>query len=327
MPDAQRLTALIKDLAAEPAVSQAANDWFVWLAHERRLSAHTVDGYVRDLVGFIEFIADHQGFAPGLSDLGELGRIDFRSYLAMRDGREMSRTSTARAISSLKSFFRFLEKRGIASNAAIGNVRPPKMPKSVPKALEEGQALEVMDAIGEVGAEKSGEVWVGKRDSAVMLLLYGCGLRLGEALGLNRGDVPRDGVLRVRGKGNKERLVPVLPVVAKALEDHLEHCPFDEGVDGPMFFGVKGRRLGSRIIQERMVYLRAFLGLPETATPHALRHSFATHLLAEGGDLRTIQELLGHASLSSTQRYTEVDAARLQAVYDTTHPRARMRGN
>jgi len=321
MPDPQRLISILKELTAEPAVCAAAQGWYSWLAHERRLSLHTIDGYVRDVDSFLAFVSEHLGFGPGLRDLAELGRIDFRSYLAKRDSRGMSRTSTARSISSIKSFFRFLEKNGLASNPVIGTVRPPQMPKSIPKALEESEALEVMDVVGEITDEE----WVGKRDTAVLLLLYGCGMRVGEALDLNRGNMPRDEVLRVRGKGNKERLVPVLPVIQKALEENLNHCPFDEGADGPMFFGVKGRRLGARFIQERMSYLRAILGLPETATPHALRHSFATHLLAGGGDLRTIQELLGHTSLSSTQRYIEVDAARLQAVYDTTHPRAKAR--
>ncbi len=316
MLDPQRL---IKDLAGEPAVCRAAQGWHDWLAHERRLSAHTIDGYIRDVAEFLEFMANYQGFVPGLRDLADLQRIDFRSYLARREDRLMARTSTARAISSLKSFFRFLENRGLASNVAIGNVRPPKKPRTVPRALDQTDALDVVSKVAGMATQP----WVGKRNSAVILMLYGCGMRLGEALGLNRQDMPRDGMLRVFGKGNKERLVPVLPMVAEALSDYIDHCPFDEGPDGPMFFGVRGRRLGARVIQECMASLRAVLGLPETATPHALRHSFATHLLAAGGDLRTIQELLGHASLSSTQRYTEVDAAGIQAVYATTHPRAR----
>jgi integrase/recombinase XerC len=316
MLDPQRL---IKDLTAEPAVCRAAQGWHDWLAHERRLSAHTIDGYIRDVAEFLKFITEYQGFAPGLSDLADLQRMDFRSYLAERDNRVMARTSTARAISSLKSFYRFLANRGLASNVAIGNVRPPKKPRTVPRALDPSSALDVVHTVADMATQP----WVGKRNAAVILMLYGCGMRLGEALSLNRQDMPRDGMLRVCGKGSKERLVPVLPVVTQALTDYIDHCPFDEGHDGPMFFGVRGRRLGARVIQACMESLRARLGLPETATPHALRHSFATHLLAAGGDLRTIQELLGHASLSSTQRYTEVDAAAIQAVYATTHPRAR----
>lgn len=317
--------ALISNLPVEPAVRRAAEDWYAWLAHERRLSSNTLDGYARDLSGFVAFLSGYLGFPPGLRDLETLRGADFRSYLAELGNQGLSRTSTTRAVSTLRSFFRFLDRRDILSNAAIGAVRTPKVPKSVPKALDQGEALEVVDAVGDFEDRE----WVARRDTAVLLLLYGCGLRVGEALGLNREDAPREGVMRVTGKGNKERLVPVLPVVAEAVAAYLELCPFerqdDEAGGGPLFYGVQGRRLNSRAIQARMQKLRLLLGLPETATPHALRHSFATHLLAGGGDLRTIQELLGHASLSTTQRYTDVDAARIQAVYNTTHPRARIR--
>lgn len=313
--------ALIVNIAAEPAVRRAADDWYNWLAHERRLSVNTLDGYARDITAFMIFLSQHLGFPPGLRDLETLRSVDFRSYLADMGHRGLSRTSTSRAVSTLRSFFRFLDRRSIITNAAISTIRTPKVPKSVPKALDEAEALEVMDAIGEL----TDKPWVGLRDTAVMMLLYGCGLRIGEALGLNRHDVPKEGVMRVRGKGNKERIVPVLPVVADAVAAYLEACPFERGEDGPLFFGVQGKRLNARAIQERMQKLRIYLGLPETATPHALRHSFATHLLAGGGDLRTIQELLGHASLSTTQRYTDVDSARMQSVYNTAHPRARSR--
>ncbi len=313
--------ALIEGIAAQPAVRRAAEDWYAWLAHERRLSPNTLDGYTRDLTGFMAFLAAHLGFPPGLRDLETLRSADFRSYLANLGNRGLSRTSTARAIAALRSLFRFLDRRGIISNAAASALRTPKIPKTVPKALDKAEAAEVMDAIGEL----SDKPWVAARDTAVMLLLYGCGLRIGEALGLNRENAPEQGVMRVRGKGNKERMVPVLPLVAEAVAAYLDVCPYDKGRDGPLFFGVQGKRLNARAIQDRMQKLRISLRLPETATPHALRHSFATHLLAGGGDLRTIQELLGHASLSTTQRYTDVDSAHIQAVYNTTHPRARMR--
>ncbi len=318
MPDPQ---ALINSLTAEPAVRRAAQDWYAWLAHERRLSENTLDGYARDLSGFMAFLAGHLGFPPGVRDLETMRSADFRSYLADLGNRGLSRTSTSRAVSTLRSFFRFLDRRDILSNAAVNAVRTPKVPKSVPKALDQIEAMEVMDAIGEL----SEKPWVGLRDTAVLLLLYGCGLRIGEALGLNRCDAPREGVMRILGKGGKERLVPVLPVVVEAVRAYLDVCPHDKGDDGPLFFGVQGKRLNARAVQEKMQKLRAYLGLPETATPHALRHSFATHLLAGGGDLRTIQELLGHASLSTTQRYTDVDSARIQSVYETAHPRARAR--
>ncbi len=314
--------ALIGGISAEPAVRRAAEDWCAWMAHERRLSPNTLEGYARDLGGFMAFLSRHLGFPPGLRDLEALRSADFRSFLAELGNRKLARTSTARAVSVLRSFFRFLDRREIISNAAASALRTPKIPKSVPKALDREDALRVMEEVGDFDVRE----WVSKRDTAVMLLLYGCGLRIGEALGLNRADVPVQGVMRVRGKGNKERMVPVLPVVAEAVKAYLEVCPFEQGEDGPLFFGVQGKRLNARAIQERMQKLRIYLSLPETATPHALRHSFATHLLAGGGDLRTIQELLGHASLSTTQRYTDVDAAHIQAVYNTTHPRARMRG-
>ncbi|MBT3909650.1 MAG: tyrosine-type recombinase/integrase, partial [Rhodospirillaceae bacterium] len=199
--------------------------------------------------------------------------------------------------------------------------------KSIPKALSAEDALEAIETIEEL----SDEPWVGKRDRAFLALLYGCGLRIGEALGLNRGQLPPPGAgadsIRVTGKGNKQRLVPMLPVVLSGLHDYLDACPFDLGPDDPVFVGVRGKRLNPGVAQKRVRMVRQLLRLPETATPHAMRHSFATHLMAGGGDLRTIQELLGHASLSTTQRYTDVDAARLQSVHAAAHPRARRSGS
>ena len=305
---------------AEPAVIAVIDDWRAWLAHERRISGHTLDGYGRDLRKFLQFITGHLGYPPGLQDLEALKPRDFRGYLASRHAEGLARSSTARAMSTLRNFFRFMEQRGVVENAAIGAIKTPKVPHSVPKALTMEDALTTVITVGDL----SDEPWIGKRDTAVMLLLYGCGLRIGEALGLDRGQVPEEeDSIVVTGKGDKQRLVPVLPVVSSAIRDYVEACPFDLAPDGPLFVGKRGKRLQARVIQRQMGILRARLGLPETATPHALRHSFATHLLAGGGDLRTIQELLGHASLSTTQRYTEVDAGRLKAVYDDAHPRAR----
>lgn len=309
--------------AAEPAVVSAIEDWRAWLAHERRISDHTLDAYSRDLGSFLRFTAEHLGYAPGLQDLRALRPADFRGFLAHRQARGLARSSTARGMSTLRNFFKFIERQGLVENAAIGGIKTPKVPKSVPKALDEVDALEAVSVIEDL----SEEPWIGKRDAAVLLLLYGCGLRIGEALGLDRGQVaePGDGMdtIVVTGKGDKQRLVPVLPVVAEAIGDYIDACPHDLPGDGPLFVGKRGKRLSARMIQRQMGRVRALLGLPETATPHALRHSFATHLLAGGGDLRTIQELLGHASLSTTQRYTEVDAGRLKSVYDGAHPRAR----
>ncbi|MGH6662790.1 MAG: tyrosine recombinase XerC [Rhodospirillales bacterium] len=313
--------------AAEPAVSSAIRDWCQWLAHERRISRHTLDAYLHDLKGFLRFVAEHLGHAPGLRDLGRLSAQDFRGWLARRTAQGLARTSTARAMSTLRNFFRYLERRGLAANAAIGGVRAPRVPKSVPKALAAEDVLETVTKAEELAPAP----WIAKRDAAVLLLLYGAGLRIGEALGLTRRQAPAfdsdgddaEATLVVTGKGGKQRLVPVLPVVARAIADYLAHCPVVLADDGPLFVGRRGKRLAARVVQRQMQKARVLLGLPETATPHALRHSFATHLLAGGGDLRTIQELLGHASLSTTQRYTDVDASRLRAVYDDAHPRAR----
>ena len=304
---------------AQPAVVAAVDDWRGWLAAERRASPHTLDAYGRDMAAFLAFMAGHLGFAPGLDDLAALRVADFRSWLTRRAADGLSRNSTARAMSTVRGFFRFLDRRGRLHNPALAAVRTPRVPKSVPKALDVGEALDTVEAV----ANFSDDPWIAKRDVAVLTLLYGCGLRIGEALALNRGQAPADDSLRVTGKGNKERIVPVLPIVRDAIAAYLAACPYGLAGDDPLFVGVRGKRLTARVIQLQMVKVRHMLGLPETATPHALRHSFATHLLAGGGDLRTIQELLGHASLSTTQRYTDVDSARLLAVYNATHPRAR----
>ncbi|MEE8350629.1 MAG: tyrosine recombinase XerC [Rhodospirillales bacterium] len=315
---------------AEPAVTAAIEDWRDWLAHEKRTSKHTLDAYGRDLDRFLTHAAEHLGYPPGLRDLEAFSPADFRGYLAKRHTEGLARSSTARAMSTLRNFFRFLERQGLAENAAIAEVKTPKVPHAVPKALNEEDALAVVDTVVELQFED----WLGKRDLAVLLLLYGCGLRISEALGLNLGQAPErsggslgaggaEDSIVVTGKGSKQRLVPVLPVVADAIRDYLAACPHALVDDGPLFVGKRGKRLSPRMIQRQMQTVRGLLGLPETATPHALRHSFATHLLAGGGDLRTIQELLGHASLSTTQRYTEVDASRLMDVYEDAHPRAR----
>lgn len=293
--------------------------WRDWLLVERRMSTHTLSAYDRDLTGFIGFLSRHLGGPPSPGDLAGLTASDFRAWLAERAMRGLEKSSTARALSVVRGFFRFLERRGAVSNAAIGAVRGPRVPRAVPKALTVGEAADALDAIGDLADEP----WVAARDTAVITLLYGCGLRIGEALGLDRRVVPLGETLAITGKGDKTRLVPILPVVRSAVDDYVRSVPFALDSDGPLFVGVRGRRLGARQIQGRLQVLRAALGLPESATPHALRHSFATHLLAGGGDLRAIQELLGHASLSTTQRYTDVDAARLLDVHRAAHPRDR----
>jgi len=314
---------LIGFAAAPDAAAQVAA-WREWLTHERRAAVHTLDAYTRDLAGFLSFVTEHRGTPPTLADLAALGRGDFRAWLARRGLDGLSAASTARALSTLRGFFRFLARRAGVENGAISAVGTPKRPRAVPRPLSAAEAEDAIDAVDEL----SDAAWIGARDKALLLLLYGCGLRISEALSLDRGDVPLPrgenvGSLTVIGKGNKQRQVPLLPVVAEAIAHYLAACPFAGDADSPLFLGARGKRMSPRIAQLRLQQLRALLGLPETATPHALRHSFATHLLAGGGDLRAIQELLGHASLSTTQRYTEVDAAALLSAYDRAHPRAR----
>ena len=308
--------------AATPDLADAIARWQNWLGEERRAAAHTLAAYGRDLAAFLDFLQEHRGALPSLAELSALTIADFRAYLACRAEDELMRSSTARALSVLRGFFRFLDRRGLAKNSALVALRTPKLPRSVPKALSVEEAEGTLDTVGVLASES----WVGARDVAVLTLLYGCGLRISEALGLTRRAAPAvPGALIVTGKGGKQRQVPVLPVVAEAVNAYLAICPHPLGPDDPLFVGVRGGALSPRLVQGRMQELRAMLGLTEHATPHALRHSYATHLLAGGGDLRAIQELLGHASLSTTQRYTAVDAARLAAVYDQAHPRAKHR--
>ena len=316
---------------AAPDLQAALDGWRAWIADERRLSANTLDGYARDVAGFLTFLAGHLGGAAGLDDLAGLEPADFRAWLARRVSDGLAKSSTARAVSAVRGLFRYLERNGLAENAAIGGLRSPRLPRLLPRPLTAAQAGELVEAAGRAGPREgraAGEAgWLAKRDTAVMLLLYGCGLRIGEALGLFRAEAPparaETTAMVVRGKGGRERTVPVLPVVAQAIADYLAACPLDLEPDGPLFVGQRGGRLNPGVVQKRTRELRRALGLPESATPHALRHSFATHLLAGGGDLRTIQELLGHASLSSTQRYTDVDEAGLLKAYRDAHPRAR----
>lgn len=293
--------------------------WLDWLASERRLATNTVEAYRFDLDAFLRFLAGHLGGPPGLVELAALTPADIRAWLAQRHADGYARASQARAMAVLRSFFRFLDRRGFIQAPAIHVVRSPRVPKSLPKPLTERDALDAVEHIGDL----SDEPWIALRDAALISLLYGCGLRISEALGLPRSAAPLGDTLRVTGKGSKERLVPVLPAVRQAVGAYVAACPYRIAPDGPLFVGARGKRLDPAVAQKQVRRLRALLGLPETATPHALRHSFATHLLAGGGDLRTIQELLGHASLSTTQRYTDVETSRLVEVHRAAHPRAR----
>ncbi|HKR20458.1 MAG TPA: tyrosine recombinase XerC [Stellaceae bacterium] len=306
--------------AASQELIEAIALWQAWLTGERRASPHTIAAYGRDLAGFLDFLVAHRGGVPGLATLAALEPADFRAFLARLVRDDAARGTTARKLSVLRSFFRFLNKRKIVANGALSAVKTPKLGRVVPKALTENETKAALERVALLDTRP----WMARRDFAILMLLYGCGLRIAEALSLTRGAAPETGgMLRIVGKGNKARLVPVLPAVADAVRDYLAVCPIDLKPDDPLFVGARGRVLNPRQVQATMAKLRRALGLPEHATPHALRHSFATHLLAGGGDLRAIQELLGHASLSTTQRYTAMDPARLLTVYDRAHPRAR----
>jgi integrase/recombinase XerC len=300
------------------AASALAVEFLAWLREERRASPHTVEAYTTDLGAFLGFLTRHLGAEPGLADLDALREADIRAWLAAQAGDGHGNSSRARHLSAVRSFFRFLARRHGLTTLAAKLVGSPRAKRPVPKALPPPQALAVAEDIGEV----SDRALIQARDTALFTLLYGCGLRIAEALSLDVRDAPKAGQpLRVRGKGGKERLVPVLPAVAQAIDALLALHP-QAGVPGaPLFLGARGKRLDPAVAQRTLREFRRLAGLPEHATPHALRHSFATHLLAGGADLRAIQDLLGHASLSTTQHYTSVDQAGLLKVWRQTHPR------
>ncbi len=300
-------------------VAAALDGWQQALAGERRASAHTLAAYRRDLAAFLGFVGEHRGQLPSLALLQRLGPADFRAWLARRVACGLARASTARALSAVKSFFRHLDRRGLASNPAIDAVRAPKLPRAVPRPLAPDEATDLL----QLADDGAGPRWLALRDVALLMLLYGAGLRIGEALALDIGQLRLSGeALTIAGKGGKERMVPLLPRLRAALDAYLAARPDGAPAESPLFVGARGGRLAAAVAQRRFRALRARLDLPASATPHAMRHSFATHLLAGGADLRTIQELLGHASLSTTQRYTEVDAEGLLEVYRKAHPRA-----
>lgn len=296
----------------------AAAGWLAHLGHERACSPATVAAYERDLRQLVSFLKRDLGHPPCLADLARLDVKTVRRFLAARRREGASSRSLSRTVSALRTFYRWLESTDRLANRALAQVAMPRVPRTLPKPLTVDKATALVED------EDAGDDWIRARDVAVMLLLYGAGLRISEALGLARRDAPVTGrdVIRIVGKGEKERLVPILPVTQRAVERYLALCPYPLAPDAPLFVGARGGPLSPRLIQLAIARMREELSLPETATPHALRHSFATHLLAAGADLRQIQELLGHASLSTTQVYTEVDRERILAVYDTAHPRA-----
>ncbi len=318
------------DMSANLLIPGAADDtaaalgqWLLHLSAERGLSPKTLEAYGRDVRGFLAFMAEHLGGAVSLGAMDGLQPRDVRAFMARRRGDGLDPRSIGRALAAVRSFARFLEREGRGRMAAFAAVRTPKAGKRLPRPL----AITAARAVSSVDARAHDDAadWVIARDAAVLALLYGSGLRISEALGLKQKDAPPpdgDGQITVLGKGGKVRQVPVIRTVARAIGDYRRLCPWTLDAEDALFVGVKGGPLSPRIIQLAMERLRGALGLPETATPHALRHSFATHLLGRGGDLRSIQELLGHASLSTTQIYTEVDTAALLRVYESTHPRA-----
>lgn len=302
-----------------PAARDALQDWLDHHKSLRGASDHTLDAYARDVSGFLAFITEHKGEPQGLGALMRITVSDMRSWMAFTRGRDVGARSLARKLSAVKSFFRWLAEREGVDPAAVLAARAPKFQRKLPRPLSPDAARDVIDTIE--GQHPNG--WITARDQAVITLLYGCGLRISEALSLTGRDLPVGETLRIVGKGGKERIVPVIKPARDALARYLDLCPFPPEPASPLFRGARGGALSPRAVQKHMAKVRMQLGLPSSATPHAMRHSFATHLLNAGGDLRAIQELLGHASLSTTQAYTAVDTARLMDVYNQTHPKAR----
>ncbi|WP_224825274.1 tyrosine recombinase XerC [Cognatishimia sp. MH4019] len=301
-----------------PAARDALETWLTHLTSLGGAAENTITAYRTDVLGFLAFMTQHHGEAQGLAPLSKITISDMRSWMAHERGRGVGARSLARALSAVKSFYTWLAEREGFEPTAVLSTRSPKFTKKLPRPLAEDAAKAMIDTV-ELQSMKD---WVAARDQAVVTLLYGCGLRISEALGLLGRDAPLPDTLRIKGKGGKERIVPVLPAARQAVERYLSLCPHPMEPDAPLFRGVRGGKLAPRAIQQVMAQARMQLGLPATATPHAMRHSFATHLLSAGGDLRAIQELLGHASLSTTQAYTAVDTARLMEVYEKTHPKA-----
>lgn len=302
----------------QPGLNDALDKWLAELASVAGRSENTVAAYRLDVRGFLQFVQDYEGEAQGVDAIARLDTSTMRAWMAHERGRGLSARSLARALSAVKGFVAWMAERDGFDPTEVLMRRAPRSRAKLPRPIEEDSARSLLQAV----EEHARTPWVALRDHAVVLLLYGCGLRISEALGMQGTDLPLGETLRIQGKGRKERLVPVLPVTRQAMEAYVDACPFEIGGNEPVFRGVRGGVLNPRQVQKLMATVRTQLGLPPSATPHAMRHSFATHLLDAGGDLRTIQDLLGHASLSTTQAYTAVDASRLVEVYESAHPRA-----
>jgi len=291
------------------------------LSGERRLSDKTVQAYQRDIAAFIGFLRGHLDESISLQSLKDLQTRDFRAYLAYRRRGDtpLSPSSISRHLSAIRTYYRYLERRWHVKNSALNLLKGPRTKRTLPKPLSPNGAKEIVKA----GTNSpTTQPWVKARNIAIMTLLYGAGLRISEALSLMAHEVPLGDALVLTGKGGKSRIIPILPVINTAIGDYVRAYPYPLLPNEALFRGVRGKALQAGIIQKEMRHLRRSLGLPESATPHALRHSFATHLLAGGGDLRTIQQLLGHESLSTTQRYTDVDISTLKRIHAQTHPRS-----
>ena len=290
--------------------------WLASLAHERRASPHTLRAYGDDAERFLTFLREHIGGVVNERSLAKLSPADIRAFITVRRSGGLGAKGVQRAIAAVRSFFRYLARENILENAAARSVRTPRIQRGLPRPLSETDASRAIEQAGEHDVE-----WMAARDVALLTLLYGAGLRISEALSLRRGDVPLPSSLTILGKGSKERVVPLLPAVRDAIDSYERLLPFTGAKDSALFLSRRGRPMSPREAQLLMQKLRGALGLSERATPHALRHSFATHLLSNGGDLRSVQELLGHASLSTTQTYTQIDTRKLMEVYEKAHPR------
>lgn len=291
--------------------------WYQWLQDERRLSLNTFKAYQSDLHEFLAFLSNHVGQRIDTSILIGLHHRDFRAWLTHLHSQGKAKTSIARALSVVRTFFSFLERRNFGKNSHISNIRGPKLPHSIPRAID----AETLKSLLESAECIAKDPWIAKRNTALFTLLYGAGLRISEALSVRQDQMHQDSLM-IKGKGDKERLVPLLPIVREKIQAYLQVCPYTLEKDSQIFLGAQGKPLNIGVAERELRELRRQMGLPESITPHALRHSFATHLLEADGDLRTIQELLGHAALTTTQRYTKIDRSRLREVYQKAHPRA-----
>lgn len=310
------LTPLIP--AADDVLAALAG-WTAWLQKERRAAAHTVESYRLDIADFMRFVAAYRGGAVRCTTLADLTLTDFRAWLSADAARALSAASRARAVAGVRNFYRWMDRTGLLHNEAIDLLKTPKTPRRLPRPVTEDDAAALLTEAQDTPADP----WIGLRDRALFTLLYGAGLRLGEALSLRRADIEGRTEITVTGKGHKQRLVPLLPLVQDALATYESACPYPLPARGPLFLGARGKALNPAVAERNLRALRRTLGLADSVTPHALRHSFATHLLHAGADLRTLQELLGHSSLSTTQLYTRIEPAQLQATYRAAHPRAK----